>query len=303
MQSVTSPTEYFVRSSAPQAGQGHIGPIQHNYHLHPLMQLTRLAQLAKTLYQTEQCRFVLPGTNVESVFHHEAKSHDGRDIDTVFSQIEQPGSWVALYNVQTDPHYSQFLWDVMAKAKKVMTHEQHIYDVRGFIFISAPPSVTPLHIDRESNFWLQLHGRKTMNIWSNDDTVLVPNQRREEFLIYGGADIQFRDEFLPRSHEFECGPGDGVFFPMTSPHMTRSTTDWVQPGQSVTASIGVVFYSDQTRRAANIHVANHFLRRVLKSSPNGPQVQGLTSLAKYAVGKLIMAGKQWRGGYKAPPGF
>ncbi len=303
MHSATSSTEYFVRGSAPQAGQGLIGPIKHNYHLHPLMQLPRLAQLAKSLYATEQCRFVLPDTNVKSVFHHEAKSPDGRDIDTVFSQIEQPGSWVALYNVQTDPHYSQFLWDVMGSAKKVMAHEQNIYDVRGFIFISAPPSVTPLHIDRESNFWLQLHGRKTMNVWNNDDTVLVPTGRREEFLMYGGADIQFRDEYLARSHEFECGPGDGVFFPMTSPHMTRSNADWVHPGNGVTASIGVVFYSDQTRRAANIHVANHFLRRALKGNPQGPQVTGLVNTVKYAAGKVIMAGKQWRGGYKAPPGF
>jgi hypothetical protein len=299
----TADPEYFVRAVADQAAQGQIGPIAHNYHFHPLMQMPRLAQLAKSLYQTEQCRFVLPGNNETSVFHHEARSPDGRDIDTVFDQIEQPGSWVALYNVQTDPHYSAFLWDVMEKAKVVMEHEQNIYDVRGFIFISAPPSVTPLHIDRENNFWLQIHGRKTMNVWSNEDTVLVPTKRREEFLMFGGADVPFRDEYYARSHEFDCGPGDGVFFPTTSPHMTRSTTDWVRPGNAVTASIGVVFYSDQTRRAANIHAANHFLRRFSNAEPSGPQHRGLSGSCKYAAGKVIMAGKQLRGGYKVPPGF
>ncbi len=144
MSILSAPSSYFVSASSRQAKHGQIGPVSHNFHLHPLMQLPRLAQLASSLYKTAQCRFVLPNTGVQSGFHHEDKSPDGRDIETVFREIEQPGSWVALYNVQTDPDYAAFLWQVMVEAKKVMVHEQEIYDVRGFIFISAPPSVTLL---------------------------------------------------------------------------------------------------------------------------------------------------------------
>ena len=303
MKNQSSESEYFLNASTTHAGLGKIGPIRHNYHLHPLLQIPRLAELAKSLFETEQCRFLLPGSTIKSSFHHESKSPDGRDIDTVFADIERPGSWVALYNVQTNSLYRQLLWEIINNAKKVLVQDQNIYDARGFIFISAPPSVTPLHIDRENNFWLQIHGRKTINVWNNDDSVLVPPRRREEFLMYGGADIEFHDGDLARSHEFDCGPGDGVFFPMTSPHMTRSSNDWVQAGNRVTASIGVVFYSDQTRRTANIHVANHYLRRTFMREPGSPQLNGLTSTLKYSAGKLILTSKKLGGGYKVPPGF
>ena len=47
-----------------------LGPIKHNYHLHPLMQMERLEQLAKTLVATDQCRFIARNTTVSSIFHH-----------------------------------------------------------------------------------------------------------------------------------------------------------------------------------------------------------------------------------------
>ena len=34
----------------------------------------------------------------------------------------------------------------------------------GFIFLSAPGSITPVHIDPEHNFLLQIQGTKTINV-------------------------------------------------------------------------------------------------------------------------------------------
>src|SRR5262249_35649415 len=64
-----------------------------------------------------------------------------------------------------------------------------------------------------------------------------------------------------RGHVFDSGPGDGVFFPSTSPHMTVSDTRWTSPGNGVTASMGVVFYTAETLRDARVHLCNRALRR------------------------------------------
>lgn len=44
--------------------------------------------------------------------------------------------------------------------------------------------------------------------------------------------------------------------------MTRSEPGWVLPGDGVSISIGVGFYTDVTRRSANVHAWNHLLRRL-----------------------------------------
>ena len=54
---------------------------------------------------------------------------------------------------------------------------------------------------------------------------------------------------LPLGRRFECGPGDGAYFPSTTPHMTESRPEWNQ-GDSLSISVGMVFYSNVTRRDA-----------------------------------------------------
>ncbi|MEQ1517387.1 MAG: hypothetical protein ABL931_12960 [Usitatibacteraceae bacterium] len=282
---------------------GRLGAIRHNYHLHPLMQIQSLASLAKKLSLTDQCRFIAPDTKVTSVFHHQKDSPDGRGIEDVFRDIEKSGSWVALYNVQTDPTYRQFVWDVMESARHIVAPQEQVFDVRGFIFISAPPSVTPLHIDRENNFWLQVHGRKTLNVWDRRDRDIVPATEVENFISWGGGPVPFKEEMLARSSEFDCGPGDGVYFPSTSPHMTRSDTSWVEPGNGVTVSIGIVFYTNVTRRDAYVHTVNQLMRTHLGFQPSPPGESTIVDRLKYPVGRLTVALRHRFRGYTPPPGF
>ena len=95
-----------------------------------------------------------------------------------------------------------------------------MFEVGGFIFVSAPPSVTPFHIDRENNFWLQLRGRKSLTVWDRQDREVVPSEAVEKFILTGSLDdVKLADAMRSRGRVFDSGPGDGVFFPSTSPHM------------------------------------------------------------------------------------
>jgi hypothetical protein len=280
-----------------------VSPIRHNFHEHPLMQLPALAQLAKDLAATKQCRFITPGSTQATAFNHGASDPRGLDIDEVFRRIDEPGSWVALYNVETHPLYQGFVDEVMDSVRPMVEREQPgIFNVGGFIFISAPPSVTPFHIDRENNFWLQVKGRKVMNVWDHTDRHVVPGALVDEFILYASLDeVKLKDGFRERSHEFDVGPGDGVYFHSTSPHMTRSDEDWVKPGDGVSISIGVVFYTDVTRRRANIHAWNLFLRK-FGISPREPGASWLDGV-KYGCGRALVWIKKTFRGYKPKAGL
>ncbi|KAB8174832.1 cupin [Lysobacter maris] len=276
-------------------------PLRHNYCDHPLLRLDRLAALAHELMPTRQCRFIVPGMTETSKFDHRSRPVDGRGIDETFERIEEPGSWIALYNIQTNPLYQAFVWEVLRSAGVLLRRERP-YEARGFLFISAPPSLTPFHIDRENNFWLQIRGHKTLNLWDNTDRVAVAARDVEDFIVTQSLEhVGLTDAARPRVHAFECGPGDGAYFPCTTPHMTRSDRSWVKPGDAISMSFGVVFYTPDTRRRAYAFAANRLLRRA-GIEPRMPGRSRWLDRAKRPLGMAQMAARRMRG-FPLPHGF
>jgi len=272
--------------------------LRHTFSEHPLLQLPRLQQLAESLLATGQCKFVAPDITQGSPFSTLTRDPSGKGIADVFAQIEVPGAWIALYNVETDPEYRQFLWDAVATVREqVDVLDPGTFHVGGFIFISAPPSVTPFHIDRENNFWLQLRGRKTINVWNPMDREAVSENAVEQFVVQGSLDeVKLREGVQSRSFERDMAPGEGVYMPSTSAHMTRTTTDWVVPGDGVSMSIGIVFYTAATRRAANIHALNLFLRNH-GFNPAPPGQSALLDAIKYPFAWTFVRGRKLLRGY------
>ena len=278
--------------------------LHHNFHEHPLMQMGELARLAKELAPTRQTRFIKPGTTQRSAFSHDGRSPDGRTIEQVFASIEEPGSWLALYNVETVPRYAEFLAEVIGTVRPYIERDQGAtFMMTGFIFISAPPSVTPFHIDRENNFWLQIHGRKVMNVWHHTDREVVPGKDVEDFIIHRALErVQLQAGHESRSEAFDVGPGDGVYFPATSPHMTRSDPDWTKPGDRISVSIGVTFYTDLTRKHAHVHQFNDALRRV-GMTPATPGESDFLDRLKAPLGRMIGNARYRKRKSEPPPGF
>lgn len=278
--------------------------IRHNFHEHRLMQMPALARLARDLWPSKQCRFIKPGFTMEKPFVHTDEDPLGRDIDEVFRRIEEPGSWIALYNVEKHPDYREFVDEVAACFRPLVEREQgRVFMVNGFIFISAPPSLTPFHIDRENNFWLQVRGRKRMHVWDRNDRQVVPAREVDMFVVWGALEnVILPEGGMARCKAFDVGPGDGVYFPSTSPHMTSSDPSWTKPGDGVSVSIGVVFYTEETRRAAYIHTWNLLLRK-FGVSPNLPGQSPLMDRFKYPLGRAAVWVKRRLRGYEPQVGF
>ncbi|WP_203300641.1 hypothetical protein [Marinobacter sediminum] len=280
-----------------------ISLLRHNYHEHPLLQIDQLEKLAQKLLPLNQCRFISPGATQQSEFIHKPKSPDGRDLAEVFERISEPGSWIALYNAETDPKYAQLVQEALATVEGLISKEQPgIFSPQAFIFISAPPSVTPFHIDRENNFWLQIRGQKIMNVWDRNDRDILPAPTVENFIIDKSLNtVTLRDEFMSKKFEWDLGASEGVYFPSTSPHSTRTTEAWVSPENGVSISIGVVFYTETTRKHAYIHSLNRFLRR-MKLDPKFPGESKFDDI-KFTLGKVLVGFKKRFRSYTPPTGF
>lgn len=280
-----------------------ISPISHNFHHHPLMQLDSLEQLAGYMMERKKCRFVSPEIKIDSPFFHQSETHDGRSLAEFFARIEEPRSWLALYNVEIHPEYQQFLLDVIASVRPMVERQQgSIFKVRGFIFMSAPPSVTPFHIDRENNFWLQIKGQKRITVFDHLDRQVVPAELIEDFIVNRSLDdVCLQQDLADRGQEFDVASGDGIYFPSTTPHMTRTSDEWVSASDGVSISIGVVFYTDHTRRVAQVHQCNTVLRK-FGIKPKPPGVNPLADAIKRPLGHYLAAIKSRFREYDPPPG-
>lgn len=289
----TSETTYRVWMDDPgNFSTQRITPMHHNFHEHPLFQVPELVKLGIELSKTDQCRFMSPDRTVSSSLAHDNRHPDGRSIEEFFQRMEEPGSSVAFYNIEVIPRYQALLMLVVNSMRSLVEREQpHIFRVNGFVFFSAPPSVTPFHIDRENNFWLQLHGHKLLNVWDHRDRSIVPADAVEDFIVTQSLKkVRFDETFLPRGQEFDAHPGDAVYFPSTSPHMTRSLVDRTTAGNRLSISIGVTFYTAVTREVARIHQVNRLMRKC-GLSPSYPGESPTADAVKSTVGGVVGAGR------------
>lgn len=113
-----------------------MSPLRHNIDQHPLFQLSALQELANELMPTGQCRFQRPGATQGSSFQHDPTHPQGLSVDQVFSRMEEPGSWLALYNVETVPRYQAALTRIVDDLRPVIDPEQPgIFLVTGFMVL------------------------------------------------------------------------------------------------------------------------------------------------------------------------
>ena len=301
MKSVGASETYRMWTDDPEGfSTQRITPMRHNFHEHPLFQVPELVKLGMELSKLDQCRFMNPNRTVASTLANDSRHPDGRSIEEFFQRMEEPGSSVAFYHIEAIPRYQALLTSAVNSMRSFVEREQSdIFRVNGFIFFSAPPSVTPFHIDRENNFWLQLHGHKTLNVWDHRDRTIVPAEAVEDFIVTQSLQkVRFNEAFLPRGLEFDAQPGDAIYFPSTSPHMTRSRPDPTAAGDRLSISIGVTFYTAVTRKVARIHQVNRLMRKC-GLSPSYPGESATADAVKSAVGGRVGAGRARLGAARA----
>ena len=269
-----------------------ITPVRHNLDRHPLLQLPRLRQLAESLAGTDHIKLSMPKRKEGSAFYTLSEQEAKTTVHEVFDQIESPGSWIAIYYAEADSQYRALLDQTLRQlAPQIEANDPGMYGFNMFIFIAAPPTVTPFHIDRENNLNLQIAGRKRWRIWRPEDSVAVPREAVEEYFVRDSLrKLRYTPDLDARALHVEVGPGEGIHFPATCAHTVTTETDWVQPGNAVAVSVAMTYFTQDTRRRANVTVANDFLRHHL---PGGAVGEGaVLDHLKYPLARALIGSRQ-----------
>jgi Cupin-like domain len=230
------------------------GILHHNYARHHYFALDDLVALAATLTpeQVEWNRGDLPiGVDPAAI------PGNGLSVADTIRSIEENGSWMVLKNVESHPIYAEMmenaLYEIMGSVDQC-TGEMH--QMEGFIFVSSPNAVTPLHFDPEHNILMQIRGSKTMYVFPHGDEAIAPNAAHEAFQLgKASRNLVWQDDFAVRGHPFELRPGEGLYVPVMAPH-------WVKNGPELSVSFSITWRSEWSYRAADAHAFNAVLRRM-----------------------------------------
>jgi hypothetical protein len=231
--------------------------ITHDLVDHPLLTLEAIAELAD---------YLPADTNVE---------HNLGDVPEVLPDGDAPRleltpgeivrtidsnrCWMVLKWIEEHPAYRELLEHTLNDVTAaVEANDGPIRKREGFIFISAPNSVTPTHIDPEYNFLLQIRGRKEMVVAEYTDPE-IENQEIERF--YGGGHRNLNA--LPDAAQtFVLEPGNGLFVPIHAPHVVRN-------GPDPSISLSVTWSTEGSHRMAAVYAFNARLR-TLRIAPHPP---------------------------------
>ena len=196
--------------------------------------------------------------------------------------IATNGCWIVLKNVEQDPEYGRLLDACLDDVEPVVTAGEGRSLLReGFVFLSCPGSVTPVHIDPEHNVLLQVRGRKTMSIGRFPDDEALHRQAEE---LHGGGHRNLPVDALDLQ-DFPLEPGDGVYVPVLAPHVVRN-------GPEVSVSLSITWRTRATLRAGRVHAFSARRRR----SGRSPVLPGRSVVRDEVVAGLERVAGRLRAG-------
>jgi hypothetical protein len=254
------------------------GMVRHGLQDHPLFALEALAALTERL----------PPDQVEHSLGTLAVDQDPDAIPRatlspaeIVRTLADNHCWMVLKKVDTDPAFAALIDACLAGIAPAVRPATGAYLRReAFVFLSAPGSVTPFHMDPEHNILLQIAGTKTMRIYPARDEGIVPQVGHEAF-HRGGRHRNMRHDpaFDGDARVFAMMPGGGVYVPVKAPH-------WVENGPSPSISFSITWRSRTSDGEARLHRVNHRLR-ALGLTPQRVGAAPRLDAAKIAAHRIV----------------
>ena len=176
-------------------------------------------------------------------------------VDEVVRRIEHAGAWIVMKHVEADPAYAAVLNEWATLMRDIAGDGAHLLQSpEMLVFITSPNRITPFHFDAEVNVLVQIHGRKSLWVCSNEDRSIVSEQDIEHYYgvtITAGRHTPKADASASR---YDLSPGEAIHIPTHSPHWVRNSSD-------VSVSLSLNFELPRSA-GPDIYLANHYLRRL-----------------------------------------
>jgi cupin superfamily protein len=244
--------------------------VRHGLADHPLFTIDAIAQLADRLppESVRRERGNLPLAN----YGKYVDVGEGPPSETI-RDVERTGTRVSLRDIQQAPEYAELIDECLDQVEPLVAKRQGGMSARaGYLFISAPASITPMHFDREHSFLLQVRGVKHVSVAAFTDD---PAALQREFDRYvDGRECDFA-AMQAVAETFDLEPGVGVYLPSYVPH-------WVETEAGVSISFSIPFDTKYVERAEAVIRINKRMRR-LHLSPRPIGASEPVDRAKAAV--------------------
>lgn len=260
-----------------------IQPVKHDLCGHPLLDSTQLVELGKRFRGTTRWfSFNNQATAGTSLNDADALFPNPRSAVDSLRAISDAKAWVLLRHIQADPLYRSLVTAALDSVQaQIERKDPGMYYRAGWIFAASPHTVTPFHIDRSHVILLQVSGVKTVYVWDAHDRTVVSDRARDCFHTRHDLSLaQWQEHFRERAHVFELGPGEGVYMPLTSPHMIETSDD-------PSTTISFTYNTRATRRIGRTHVMREALHRLGMRPPALGANPGFDRLAHAAASAMI----------------
>ena len=237
--------------------------ISHNLCAHPLLQLPRLVELARTfghpiLYfrgdlDINQADIDQAAPSAKRTFFDRKLAQPKLSAVETVAQIESCNAWLQLRDIGRHPEYAELLAQLVAEFKP---HAELVAPglsaPRADVFVSSPGAITPFHLDEEHNFLLQASGWKTLSIADGFDPAVLDSDSLRAYFRGDGELTRYSERLEQHSVHVELRPGEGVHIPPCHPH-------WVKNGTEVSIALGILWFSDVTARRRHLYRVNRWL--------------------------------------------
>jgi len=236
--------------------------IRHNLCTHPLLQLPRLIELARSLGHPilyfkgdHAINQVDDASGEKRTFIDRKLTRPDLSAVETLAQIESCRAWMQLRDVGADPQYAALLKTIIEEFRGPSERvAAGLSAPRADIFVSSPGSTTPFHLDEEHNFLLQIRGSKKLSIADGFNPAVLQPERLRAYFHGSGELAPYSDHLEQQSVHVDLAPGEGVHIPPCHPH-------WVQNGNEVSISLGILWFSDVTARRRHLYRVNSWLER------------------------------------------
>ncbi|MDZ3832291.1 MAG: transcription factor jumonji, JmjC [Sphingopyxis sp.] len=253
--------------------------LRHELVDHPLLSFAALAQAARELPPQHVERRIADAVNGGD-FAMDGQAGD--DVAMAVESMQIDGNWIMLRFVEQLPAYRALLDTLMAAIAPAIAPVTGTGSaVKGFIFISAPGTLTPFHFDCEYNILFQIAGDKQFATYPPTPPWLTLD-RREAYHGAGDNMLPWDDGFETAATIHPLSPGDALFVPYAAPH-------WVKAGSTPSISLSMTWQCEWSREAADAVQVNPLLRRVglaAAEPPLWPASPGWRALCGRAARKV-----------------
>lgn len=249
---------------------------------HPLLSANALAKAALDLPPHHvECRIANARNGGDFAMDPSANS----DAASTIRSIGTAENWVMLRFVEQLADYKALLNAVMDEIRPMIRPATGPdLDLKGFIFVSSPGTLTPFHFDCEYNILFQIAGDKHFATYPPVEPWL-PLDRHEAYFTGGDNMLPWHNGYEAQAAVHALHPGDALYVPYAAPH-------WVKAGAEPAISLSITWQSTWSQAVGAAQQLNPLLRRchlpvgTMPAWPKPPRWRALGSRVARRAGLL-----------------